>query len=375
MAKPYTSNFKKKTSALSGIAPRYLLEIEHPQLAVPVRVVNDNQDLTRGHFLSLPGTSGNYASTPDSAAVSITGDIDIRVKVAADDWTPAAIQTFMAKRFTDGNRSWQFRISGGSSGRLVFVWSEDGIGANEKSFTSSAAPGVADGSMKWVRVTFDVNDGAGNHVAKFYTSDDGATWAQLGTTQTAVGVASIFDSACVVAIGANSPGTTEILAGKVYYAELRNGIDGPVVAKFDPAKAAVGDLLVPSDTGEVWTINQSGGLVAEIEADETYIACAFRISLPDDIAQQVPRARLAIDNVGKELTQWLDASNGGRGSTVRVMQVMPDAPDVLESDVTLDLVNVRQTMLQITGELGYQNVLNLPASGINYRPDNTPPLF
>jgi hypothetical protein len=34
------------------------------------------------YALDLPGTSGNYASTPDSAALDVTGDIDIRVKVA-----------------------------------------------------------------------------------------------------------------------------------------------------------------------------------------------------------------------------------------------------------------------------------------------------
>ena len=35
---------------------------------------------------SLPGVSGSYFSTPDSVAASITGDIDIRVKVAMTDW-------------------------------------------------------------------------------------------------------------------------------------------------------------------------------------------------------------------------------------------------------------------------------------------------
>jgi hypothetical protein len=34
-------------------------------------------------YLALPGTSGNYASAPDSAALSITGNIDIRCKVAS----------------------------------------------------------------------------------------------------------------------------------------------------------------------------------------------------------------------------------------------------------------------------------------------------
>lgn len=35
--------------------------------------------------LALPGTLGNYAGTPNSVAASITGDIDIRAKLSAED--------------------------------------------------------------------------------------------------------------------------------------------------------------------------------------------------------------------------------------------------------------------------------------------------
>jgi hypothetical protein len=44
---------------------------------------------TTNNYLALGGIAGNYASTPDSVANSITGDIDIRTKVALADWTPA----------------------------------------------------------------------------------------------------------------------------------------------------------------------------------------------------------------------------------------------------------------------------------------------
>ena len=56
--------------------------------------------------LRLPGLSGNYLSTPDTAATSVTGDIDIRVKVALDDWTPSATQTLDSEVTTaTANRS------------------------------------------------------------------------------------------------------------------------------------------------------------------------------------------------------------------------------------------------------------------------------
>jgi hypothetical protein len=48
-------------------------------------------------YLSCPGVTGNHASTPDSADASITGDIDIRADLSADDWTPSATKVILAK--------------------------------------------------------------------------------------------------------------------------------------------------------------------------------------------------------------------------------------------------------------------------------------
>lgn len=119
-------------------------------------------------------------------------------------------------------------------------------------------------------------------------------------------------------------------------------------------------------------VNDNQDLVSN---GNTFTALAFDITLPDDIAQQLPRARLSMDNVGRELTQWIDASQGGRGAHVRVMQVMRNAPNVLEFDITMDLLNVRQTLLQISGELGFNNTMGIQALPITYRPENMPELF
>ena len=107
----------------------------------------------------------------------------------------------------------------------------------------------------------------------------------------------------------------------------------------------------------------------------TFTALPFRIALPDDFARKSPEARLSIDNVGRELTQWLDGSNGGRGARVRIMQVMRNAPNVLELDITCDLLDVRQNVLEVSGRLGYENILDIPALPETYRPENTPGLF
>lgn len=106
-----------------------------------------------------------------------------------------------------------------------------------------------------------------------------------------------------------------------------------------------------------------------------FIACAFRIMLPDDVAGTMPRVPVAIDNVGKELVQWLEASDGGRGAEFRVMEVMRDTPDVIEQEYTMTLLRAHQNVIEVTGQLGYENVLDLPALAAAYTPETAPGIF
>lgn len=205
-------------------------------------------------YLLLDGTSGCYASTPDAAANSITGDIDIRCQVAMDDWTPAAQTTFVSKMTSTGNQvSYVFGIA--ATGVLLIYTSPDGTNGAAVSSVSTVATGITDGAKKWVRATLDINDGGGNRVARFYISDDGLTWTQLGSTVTTAGATTIFDGTSVLSIGANELGTTQRVAGKVYAAKIYNGIAGTLAVDFRLDKVAKGATSVSTPTGEVWTIN------------------------------------------------------------------------------------------------------------------------
>lgn len=107
----------------------------------------------------------------------------------------------------------------------------------------------------------------------------------------------------------------------------------------------------------------------------TFTAMAFRATLPDDLEQGNPRATLAVDNVGRELTQWLELSGGGRGATVRMVQVLRSVPNTVEWDVTLDLADVQVNLLEVSGSLGFEDILNLPGIPLTYRPDVAPGIF
>ena len=119
-------------------------------------------------------------------------------------------------------------------------------------------------------------------------------------------------------------------------------------------------------------VNDAQDLVSN---GNNYTACGFEVTLPDDVAGSMPRAPIAIDNIGGELRAWLDASLGGRDASMRMMQVMRGTPNVIEQEFTLDLLNTRMGMDRIQGELGYENVLDQPALAATYTPETAPGLF
>ncbi len=112
-----------------------------------------------------------------------------------------------------------------------------------------------------------------------------------------------------------------------------------------------------------------------IHLTNTFVAMAFNVRMPDDLEQGMPRAELSVDNIGREMTQWLDASGGGKGALVRFIQVMRDVPDTIEWETTLELSNVGQSPLLVTGTLGYQDIFNQPAVQWIYNKDLARGLF
>jgi hypothetical protein len=186
-------------------------------------------------YLYVPGAAGDKADTPDHADFAIAGDIDVRVLAAADDWTPSGNRTFVSQwQGIGSDRAWAFQLT---PTRLQLLWSVAGTTVITK--TSTVTPGGTDGQPLWCRFTLDVDNGAAGNDLKFYTSADpittepeSVTWAQLGTTVTTAGVTSIHDSAWAVTMGALVD-DTNVFQGRVYYAEVRNGIGGTIVANPD----------------------------------------------------------------------------------------------------------------------------------------------
>lgn len=198
-------------------------------------------------YVQLPGTAGNYASTPDAGGLDVTGDIDIRANIAMDDWTPGADTSIVSKYTTTGNqRSYSLQVL--TTGALNLQWSNDGT--TQISKTSTVLTGFTDGTAHWIRATLDVDNGAAGNDVKFYTSTDGTTWTQLGATVTTAGTTSIFSGTAILELGSRTAGTAGNMAGKIFEAQVLNGIGGTSVAH--PVASITG---FTDATPLTWTLN------------------------------------------------------------------------------------------------------------------------
>jgi hypothetical protein len=221
---------------------------------------NTNEPLLLTHtgtnYLYTSGVSGNFASTPHSSALDITGDIDIRVRVALDNWTPSSgTPTLMSKGYV---HCWLFYLNGSTN--ISFAPTLSG-GTEFTGVTWSSRP--ANGTAIWLRVTRVASTG----VITFFSAADSSTvpssWTTIGTTTSTAGNL-LSDPAKYVGIGAGVqiPATSfEPIAGKFYRAQILNGISGTVAldADFTTGITSGGQTTITesSSNAATVTINRS----------------------------------------------------------------------------------------------------------------------
>ena len=107
-----------------------------------------------------------------------------------------------------------------------------------------------------------------------------------------------------------------------------------------------------------------------------YRAIGLRLTVPDDISQGMPRARVEIDNVGRDLMEWLELSNGGAGTSVTLRAVLPSTPGVVEMEVQgLTLQSISATQTSVSADLTFEDLLGRPAVALRHTPHKTPGIF
>lgn len=211
-----------------------------------------------GPWLDLPGSGDNGLTTPDHANLTITGDIDIRLDLALAGWRE---EMNLAGRYesTGSQRSWMISLVPNG---LRFIWSPDGTFVNAVTATSTAPVPAYSGQRLCLRVTLDVDNGAGGKTVTFYTGQQlTGRWQPLGKPVTTAGTTSLFDSSEGLQLGAVPDYNGLRARGRLHRMQVRNGIDGTLAVDLDTATAAdPGDTSFTDATGLVWTIRDTAAL-------------------------------------------------------------------------------------------------------------------
>ena len=221
-----------------------------------------------GPYLDMTAGGIHSVSTPDSAALDVLGDIDVRIDVTLLDYVDPQM---LAIRYADGgNLSWALAMH--QDGTLIFWWTPTGSSAQQRYARSTMPVPAHTGERIVLRVTLDVDDGAGGCLAAFYTAKtvDAEAWATLGTpvTPTGTGTTSLFNATAALYIGDNPvsltpDGTSGLsrLEGCVYGLQVRDGIDGTLAVDVDvDAQAEAGGTDFTDATGLVWSVTGTASL-------------------------------------------------------------------------------------------------------------------
>ena len=250
-------------------------------------------------YLSAGTASNGCAATPDTPANSPTAEIDLRAKVMLDDWTPSSPHSLISKYWNGvGEASYSLRLA--SDGRLGFAKYSTGSG-----YDSGFSPGFNDRETGWVRVTFKADNGANAHEEKFYKSLDGVNWTLLGTN-TVPGTYFLKDSNTALGAGCEPAGFGSI-RGKLYVAQVRSSIDGPVVAQMSPVDAPLvnpASWTSSSPAGETWSLQRwAPGIPPDIASDLTVISVSgvptggtAQLRYVDQVAQYLLPAPTTVAN-------------------------------------------------------------------------------
>ncbi|MGC9538496.1 hypothetical protein [Streptomyces sp. UG1] len=206
----------------------------------------------------VPGTAGSKLTTPDSAALAV-GDLDLRIEAALEDWTA---QSELGARYqiSGDNRSWALLVAG--TGQLQFLWSPDGTLASRIAEFSTVSLKAYNGQRLALRVTLDVDNGAGGYELRFYTGRtvDEEEWHLLGDPIVGGATTAVFDGNAGIELGDIANLTDNVMNGKLYAFKLLNGIAGTTVVAMAVAAGTVGGTSFAGSTGETWTVEGDAAL-------------------------------------------------------------------------------------------------------------------
>lgn len=111
-----------------------------------------------------------------------------------------------------------------------------------------------------------------------------------------------------------------------------------------------------------------------VHGGETYLAVPFRIKLPDETPDQLPRVTLEMDNVERLITATI--RNIRKPPTVTLKVILADSPDTVEiGPFEFTVRNVRYDALVVQADLRLEDILSEPFPVHTFTPGTAPGMF
>lgn len=200
-------------------------------------------------YLSMDGGTANTSGSADHASFAVT-DLDVRAELTADWWSSTLNQTIIGQWGSDGNRGWIWRVYNGNSS---LNWTTSGAVATGL-VASIPMPRLPRRAA--LRMTLDVNNGAGGWTASLFQAPtlDGP-WTLVNTT-TGVGTTSIYNSGAPLRVAPEQSDVTPPrtpFSGRGHRFELRASIGGSAVAAPDYRALPPGNSSFVDSAGRTWT--------------------------------------------------------------------------------------------------------------------------
>jgi hypothetical protein len=204
--------------------------------------------------LVVPAVFTPVASTPSHSSLNVT-TLDVRLFLSMDPWGPLFFSGHLIGRTADSVNTWVFSIHPDQKLRTACA----GVSGPDSVTPISYPAGI---TPHWIRST--VSFSAGNGTWNYYTSEDGSSWSQLGPANQTAAATAMGSTVSPLTL----PGSTLGFNGRVYYAELRDGIGGTIVANPDFAAQTPGTTSFNDSTGKTWTVTSSGEINTGIRAQQ-----------------------------------------------------------------------------------------------------------
>ncbi len=206
---------------------------------------------TGSNYIYLPGTAGNYASSPDAAVLDLSSALEIVIRAQPVDWSPTSETIIIGKR--DSGTTTSYQLSFNSTNTILRLSFN---GTDLINLSSSNVP-LADNVPGWVKASWRNSDGAWSIEYAADSSTEPTSWTSLGSGTSSAG-STLYSSSSLIEIGSQGANTSGFFTGRIYRTIIRSSVGGTTVFDADFSRnSAQNSFSEFSSNAATVTVNRS----------------------------------------------------------------------------------------------------------------------